>query len=343
MIYFIIFLIRPYLLKDMFMNTRLSTIVILFLLLASCQTNPGVVPPASTTAAPTIKFTQNAALSPTIVEPTLPQTPLPTATNSPIPKPTQTATVTIATNLSQQILVDHLAVDKFSAIPDDVIVAAARLRLMIRNSSVGENIRFGLECLYGNYADRRPSSCSDTFDHKYNSSNWVFQYRGNPGWIEKVDDFIQETQTQNADYDAFMFTLGYLDGLDGMTYPQISDEENFNQKYIQPLENLESSFPQKSFVWWTMSLAQEGQANTTLFNQELRDFAQQNNKILMDLADIESHDLEGNPCLDQSGQPIICKIYTDEKKSGHLNALARERTAKAFWYMMARMSGWQDS
>ncbi len=342
MIYFIIFLIRPILLMILIMIKKISTIFVLLLMLVSCQANLGEIPLTSITAAPVIKFTQNATFTPTFVEPTNTAVPSPSPSNSPLPKPSDTKVVPTTTNFSQQIQVNHLSIDKFSSIPDDFLAAAARERLLIRNSSVGENIRFGLECLYGNYNDRRPSACSNDFDHKYDSSKWIFQYRGNPGWIEKVDEFIQETQTHQSEYDVFMFTLGYLDGLDGMTYPQISDQDNFLQKYIQPLENLQASYPNKLFVWWTMSLAQEGQKNTTLFNQLLREYAQQNNKVLMDLADIESHDIDGNPCVDQAGQPIICKIYTDEKKSGHLNALARERTAKAFWYMMARLSGWQD-
>jgi hypothetical protein len=241
------------------------------------------------------------------------------------------------------VVVDHTAIEKFSLIPDQTIAKAALLRVMFRHASVGENIRYGLECIYGNYATRRPNSCSKFHNIKYDSSSWIFQFRGNPGWIEKVDDFVRESDLQIDQFDVFMFTLGYLDGFDGMQFPEISDPENFNKLLIEKLEALEIRHPEKQFVWWTMSLAQVGHENTTKFNEMIRDYAGQNGKVLVDLADIETYDPQGNPCFDINQHPIICSDYTDEKQSGHLNQLGRERAAKAFWYLMARLTGWSDS
>ncbi|PKO13699.1 MAG: hypothetical protein CVU39_17880 [Chloroflexi bacterium HGW-Chloroflexi-10] len=244
--------------------------------------------------------------------------------------------------VSDLIVVDHMSVEKFDLIPDEVLQQAASLRVMIRGSSVEENIRYGLECLHGNFPDRRPNSCSEFFNLKYDPALWNFQLRGNPGWIEKVDDFVRETDNQSNQHDVFMFTVGYLDGLDGMSFPEISNPENFKTQYVDKLEELEDRHPDKIFVWWNMSLAQQGQQNTQQFNDTLRAYAFENQKIFFDLADIEAYDFQGNPCKDENQYEVICSDYTEEKVSGHLNETARERVAKAFWYLMARLTGWKE-
>ncbi|MHB8134459.1 MAG: hypothetical protein ACYDH1_09590 [Anaerolineaceae bacterium] len=303
---------------------------------------------------PITEFTKNPTIIPTIVEtipvstviPTVekPQTIVPTLKNFEITSTPMVAGTDVSTqNGTGYLLIDHSAVDKFELIPDEVVRQASAYRVLFRHASVGENLRYGLECLYGNYPNRRPNSCSNYYDIKYDFSNWSFQFRGNPGWIEKVDDFVRETEKQNKEFDVFMFTLGYLDGMDGTTFPEISNDENFLRLYIDKLEALETEFPDKTFVWWTMSLAQEGHQNTTKFNDMLRKYAEENNKILVDLADFETYTPDGTRCFDENQVPIICKNYTEEKVSGHLNELGRERAAKMFWYLMARLTGWKDS
>ncbi len=324
------------------MIRKIIIFVLSILFLTACQRGSQSMQSISPTLSPSLEFTQKVEITPTFVEPTETATATIPVLVTSLPEATATKNDVIVTDKSNSIVINHFSIDHFDKIPDQVLSQASDLKLLFRHASVGENIRYGLECLYGNYSNRRPNSCSSFFDLKYDSSNWVFQYRGNDGWIDKVNDFVTESQSQNENFDVFMFTLGYLDGFDGMTYPVISAEENFQSRYIEPLEKLEAQYPQKTFVWWTMSLAQNGYENLTKFNQMLRDYSKQNDKILMDLADIESYDLDGNPCVDSAGISVICGIYTDEKQSGHLNEVGRERVAKAFWYMMARISGWQD-
>lgn len=336
------------------MIKKILLFVLFLTILVSCQSSTTTEEIIEPTSYPIIESTKNATVLPTFVE-TI-NTPIATPTTlktidliSPTSEVVVTQTPIVEQNKDEDvdssgyILIDHASIDKFNLIPDDVIHEASSYRVLFRHASVEENIRYGLECIYGNYPSRRPNSCSDFHDLKYDSSNWVFQFRGNPGWIEKVDDFVRETDAQGAQYGVLMFTLGYLDALDGTTFPEISEEENFKKLYIDKLEALEDKYPEKVFVWWTMSLAQEGQFNTTKFNELVRSYAKENNKILVDLADFESYDPNGVQCLDKNQLPVICKNYTDEKVSGHLNELGRERGAKLFWYMMARLTGWKES
>lgn len=322
--------------------------------MVSCQSSSQMEESIVPTSYPIIEFTKNATVLPTFVETIIApiSTPIIEKTIELTPISTDmvvTETITIENDNNNNIgntnynLIDHTSIDKFNLIPDDVIREASSIKVLFRGASVEENIRYGLECMYGNFPGRRPNSCSSFHDLKFDSSNWIIQFRGNPGWIEKVDDFVRETESQGSEYDVLMFTVGYIDGLDGTTFPEISEEENFQKLYIDKLEALENKYPDKVFVWWTMSLAQEGQVNTTKFNEMLRSYAREHNKILVDLADFESHDPNGVLCLDQNQLPVICQNYTEEKVSGHLNELGRERGAKLFWYMMARLTGWKES
>lgn len=268
-----------------------------------------------------------------------------TEPNLPSETPTAEAIVTLLPTQVDKgpsdgpIYADHDIVDQFDQIPDTAIEAAANLRLLFRHASVGENIKFGLSCIWGNFPDRRPSACGDFFEHKYDPSKWVFEARGNPGWVRKIDDFIQQTNQRSDDFDVVGFAIDYVDGLDTERSP-ISSIENFNERYIKRLEALEAAHPDKIFIWWTMSLARIGQKNTQDFNSMVRSYAISNHKILFDIADIESHDPKGNPSLNEDGYEVIYDGYTDEKVSGHLNKLGQERVARAFWWLMARISGW---
>lgn len=276
---------------------------------------------------------------------TPPASPSPTASLTTQATPIETLTPSLSTNpeaLTQTLWIDHRAVERFEQIPETALSAAVQIRFLLRHASIGENINRGLDCLWGNYPDRRPTHCGDLYDLRYDRSQWVFQARGNPGWIDKVNDFVTETEAQIAHFDAFSFAFDYADGLDESTYPPISDPENFQTHFIDKVEALEATHPDKVFVWWTMSLARQSFDNQQQFNRLVREYAQAHHKILFDIADIETHSPAGAKITDSAGREVLYADYTDEEKSGHLNTAGRERLARAFWYLMARLGGWQD-
>lgn len=66
-------------------------------------------------------------------------------------------------------------------------------------------------------------------------------------------------------------------------------------KYLTPMSNLEKEYPGVQFVYMTGHLNGDGASgNLHLRNNQIREFAQQNNKVLFDFADIESYDPSGN-------------------------------------------------
>jgi hypothetical protein len=71
------------------------------------------------------------------------------------------------------------------------------------------------------------------------------------------------------------------------------------------------------------------------FNQQLRAYAKTNNKPLYDIAAIES---DGGSCMVE-GYEGMCLKYNDGG-GGHPNKDGSIRLAKGFWWLMARLSGW---
>jgi hypothetical protein len=324
-------------------------LVIGFFLLAGCSTiEPRIDPtPTNSVASQATATTRTVTVTITALSPTDTETPSPepTATDTAVPTLTDTPEPTVEAAASSAgdsaIVADHTVLNQFEQIPDEFIEAAASMRLLFRGSSIAHNINMGLDCLEGNFNGRRPNYCSDFTNVKYDRANWVFPVRGNPGWIQKVDDFI-ELVNQNAEqYEVFIFLVDYADGIDNATYPKISDPDNFQTRFVEPLEALEEQHPDKIIVWTTMSMARTGFDNATQFNRMLREYAAQNGKILFDLGDIESHSPEGEAQFDEQGREVLYAGYTDEARAGHLNEAGRERIARALWWFMARISGWE--
>ncbi len=305
-------------------------------------------------------------------EPTeTPASPFPTATatpgitNTPDPFPTQTNTPSVshtATSTSPPgtqdgFIVDHNSIDLFSQIPDQFIDAAAQIDSLFRHASVGNNVDNGLNCLMNNFPSR-PYYCDSGlepeeifYDQRYDRSNWVFEFHAstnlNPGWWNKTNYFIDRINNLASDehYDAVAFKFGYVDGTDDLLIDNkfFSNDPDDNLPSIDELETLQATHPDKNLILWTMSLARAvGTVGSDSFNQQMRAYAAAHNKILMDIAAIQSHRPDGTLCFDNAGNgiPALCDEYTNEVNGGHLNALGMQRMAKAYWILMAKLAGW---
>jgi hypothetical protein len=247
-----------------------------------------------------------------------------------------------------QIIADHSVVSEFDQIPESAIQAAASIRLMFRHASVGTTVNNGLDCLQGTRDN--PAECTLYPDYNYDRRNWSFQMRGNSGWYGKVDDFVTEVSSQLGLYDAFSFKYCYLDGLDQLAEPcggPPLDPAKVDQAwdYLRSsMELLEANNPGKIFIWWTIPLTQPGQLCTETLNGRIRDYVRANGKILLDIADIESHDTAGVHYTNTEGWEVAYAPHCGEAPPGpacHPNWTGCLLIAKAHWWMMARIAGWQ--
>jgi hypothetical protein len=209
-------------------------------------------------------------------------------------------------------LVDHTTLD-IDQIPKDTLDAARILTMNFDHASVGNNIKSGMEDLMAMNA------------MLYEYPNWDWHNRGNPGWKEKVNQFVAWVADHINEYDVFQMKFCYIDNAAQWTY------------YRDAMLNLEATYPGKIFVWWTMPIKTTGNANCDAFNTQIRNYCVANGKPLYDIAAIESHDPSGTP-ISEGGFEAMSSNYTDD--GGHLNKTGRMREAQAMWWLMARLTGW---
>jgi hypothetical protein len=210
--------------------------------------------------------------------------------------------------------------------------------------------------------------------NRYNRANWTFVAQMGT-WQEYLQSFLQVQAPALIDEkDVLSFQFTYLHVAQGsdIADPQegfFSDQphdgyyQNRERWDISDLREYQAQNPNKVFIYWTTSLARGiGSAESTAFNDQMRQYALANQMPLFDAADILSHDPDGNPCYDNrdgveycsrtrcenhpdDGQNhlAICQAYTTELEGGHLGSVSggKIQLAKAFWVLMAQIAGWQ--
>jgi len=138
---------------------------------------------------------------------------------------------------------------------------------------------------------------------------------------------------------------------------QSSNSASTTQRYLDALSQLETEFPAMRFIYMTGHTDGTGlTGNLNLRNEQVRQYCRENGKVLFDFADIESYDPDGNFylnsktndncdytggnwadqwCAANPGSPL-CRTCS----CAHSKALNCNMKARAFWWMMARLAGW---
>lgn len=385
------------------MNISSRFLFLSIFLLAACQAQTNPVPINSPTAGaqPVIPTNEAEPITPrtpsenpTPLATALPATETPATETEPTPLSTSPLTSPVPTKITyarsgKAIIVDHNSVRLFEQIPAEYLQAARDLKIMFADRSVGQNVNEALDCLaapswaqsrsycrrdyvgagpdWQVYKSNAPDRITFTPDPaKYDRSNWVFEFQSGD-WSDLTKDFIENlgpAYIEKADVLSYQFTYFNVDENSDIADPATGFFSNNPAAHdIHDLETYLLQYPEKSFVFWTSSLARSTGSQVSVdFNDQMRKYVRDHNLILFDFADIISHTDKGEPCFDnrdgieycqENGECenypddgldllAICPDYTTEMIGGHLGSVSGGKiaTAKAFWVLAAQIAGW---
>ncbi|MFH1188717.1 MAG: PGF-pre-PGF domain-containing protein [bacterium] len=128
---------------------------------------------------------------------------------------------------------------------------------------------------------------------------------------------------------------------------QVDGTESDINLYLNLMNQLEKDYPNVIFIYMTGHLTGTGPTgNLYARNNQIRNYALANNKILFDFADIESYNPDGTYYPTESDACNWCSTWCSTHtcpscgSCAHSHCFNCYNKGKAFWYMMARLAGW---
>lgn len=242
---------------------------------------------------------------------------------------------------SAPLIVDHRAAMEFDQIPDSWInEAKANFRISYDHTSHGSQIITGLDMLASSNAKYNYSS-NFLCDHcVFLCDCYIFNAHdlGIPNrtaWAAATRNYLNEPGN-----DKNMIIWSWC-GQHDTTSSNI-------QIYLDLMNQLENDFPEVTFVYMTGHLNGDGpEGNTRARNDQIRNYCLAHNKILFDFADIERHDPNGVDYPWENDSCGWCSVWCSNHSCPSCDSCAHShcfncyQKGKAFWWMMAKLAGWQ--
>jgi len=126
-------------------------------------------------------------------------------------------------------------------------------------------------------------------------------------------------------------------------------EEGINA-YLDKMNELEHDYPEITFIYMTGHLDGTGtEGNLYKCNNQIRDYCLAHDKVLFDFADIESYDPDGNYYPDETDSCGWCYGWCNLHvcptcvSCAHSHCFNCYQKGKAFWWLLARITGWTPS
>ncbi len=230
---------------------------------------------------------------------------------------------------AQPIIADHLAAADFDEIPNvyfDII--KNDFHIYYGHTSHGSQIISGLNTL-----ENENSSLDPPFFHEVSDD---LGHNGDVSWEPDIRNYLNNNPECN------MVMMSWCGGCSDNTEGGINI-------YLNTFDQLEQDYPDVMFVYMTGHLDGTGiDGNLYARNNQIRAFCNNNDKVLFDFADIESYDPDGNYYPDDTD---YCNWCTEWCKThdcpdcgcAHSQCLNCYLKGKAWWWMMARVSGWNGT
>jgi len=279
-----------------------------------------------------------------------------------------TLSVFTPTQINSQIVADHTVVDKYDDIPQYWIDQVKKMLVSYAGESHSEAIRNGLLLLEASnpvYSVQTSFSPPESYTTSYlratgntwgdltHATGWINSY-GEEDWFTS-EAAIAQTKVGLAYYSAtgpLISALGF-----GWCWDPAIDTPAEYLTYIEATKGYinycaSNGYGTKVFfttgpVDYTNATGETGYEKF-LGHEQIRDsVANDPSRILFDFADILCYD-EGSETPNTTTwnghtYPIITAANLGEGTWAHMDEVAGVRLAKAMWWMLARMAGWDGS
>jgi hypothetical protein len=237
----------------------------------------------------------------------------------------------------QGIIIDHTCTD-ITQIPDTWITQVkSMLKIHYAHTSHGEQITEGLERLsnanskYNYY----PDNCTVPQTTQYLSlmDGQYFDYYCEtyvtPDLYWEGSYGLNITRSVLNSFDANISLWAWCSQLDYYSQGQA-------RAYLDAMAQLESEFPNVTFIYMTGN-AQSEEQNRYDRNNRIRDYCRNNNKVLFDFADLDCW--YNGQQYTENGIPMEHPQYYGDE-GGHTTYESCDNKARAFWWLLARIAGW---
>ncbi len=266
------------------------------------------------------------------------------------------------------IIADHHAVADFDKIPACWLERAKQLTLHYAHTSHGSQLNTGadtLESLHSEYKYLRRTSTTPGLPSQQNPiglrvyDGTTIDTYATPGRYWSTQAGIDSTNAiaNTGDYDFSMWSW---------CGQQSTNTEATVQQYLDTMNAFEQQHPSMRFVYMTG----HAEASTvskydtsTRNNAMVRQYVINNNKVLYDFADIGTHNPDGhdywdegagksdlNECIYNGGNwcTTWCNAHPGNdlcasNSCAHSNPLNCNMKARAYWWLMARLAGWDGT
>jgi len=260
----------------------------------------------------------------------------------------------------QTIIADHTIVDEYANIPDNWIDSVKTMFLSYAGESHSEGIRVGLAALetseakYAVNVTESGTPESYTTDHLRasramwgdlnNTTGWIYNY-GEEDWftsataIDRTKAGITYANTNDLTFSALGFGWCWDIGVDFQDYIDAT------QEYIDYCsDSIETTV---FFTTGTVDIydGEDGWVKHQGY-ELIRSYVETNGGVLFDYADILCYDDDGLNTETWEGNTYPFIAYDNLNplvSSYHISEEGTVRLAKAMWWMLARIAGWDGN
>jgi len=271
-----------------------------------------------------------------------------------------------------QVIIDHTCTD-ITKIPESAIVQAkSQLHIGYGHTSHGSQITDGMTGLvdFANNGGKGLSLSEDIFAWNNGGtggaldveegdgygSGWLDHDCGYyPDWVNETREYLDDPS--HSDVNVIMWSW----------CGQVEDKYRsgtLDSEYLLPMDQLETDYPEVTFVYMTGHVDHWDDADNKAANQQIRTYCSNNKTVLYDFADIESYDPDGiyyefphDNCdyyASADGEKIgnWALEWQDSHSKGldwyecgaaHSYPLNSNQKAYAAWWLWAVLAGWEET